>query len=133
MELVVVGFQGKYRAAQVLAELHQRGVHLFEPDRAITLSWEDSQNFIVQQSINLSRQEGARWARLWAGFIKATLFQPFTEELSKAADSLASRKNQDTDHELATSLRRDWWLSDVGIPDDFVRDVGALIQPGESA
>jgi len=133
MELVVVGFQDKYRAAQLLAELRQRGVHLFETDRAITVSWEDRQNFIVQQSINLSRQEGARWARLWAGFIKATLFQPFTEQLSEAAVNMASRENQNTDHELMTALNRNWWLSDVGIPDDFVRDVGAIVQPGESA
>ena len=133
MELVVVGFQGKYRAAQVLAELRQRGVHLFEADRAITVSWEDPQHFIVQQTVNLSRQHGARWARLWAGFIEATLFQPFTEQLSEAADNVASKVNKPNDRELKAPITRAWWLSDVGIPDDFVRDVGALIQPGESA
>jgi uncharacterized membrane protein len=31
------------------------------------------------------------------------------------------------------SLGRDWWVGDVGIPENFVRDVGALVQPGESA
>ena len=132
MELVVVGFPGRYRAAQVLTELKQRGVHLFDLDQAITVSWEDRRNFIVQQSINLSRQEGARWARLWGAFIKATLFQPFTERLSSAASKVASgensKKNGDT-----TALTRDWWVADVGIPDNFVRDVGALVQPGESA
>lgn len=132
MELVVVGFQGRYRAAQVLTELRQRGVHLFDLDQAITVSWEDRRNFIVQQSINLSREEGARWARLWGAFIKATLFQPFTERLSKAAVKVAGGVNNSSIGEPAT-LTRDWWVSDVGIPDDFVRDVGALVQPGESA
>jgi uncharacterized membrane protein len=130
MELIVVGFQGRYRAAQVLTELRQRGVHLFDLDQAITVSWEDRRNFVVQQSVNLSREEGSRWARLWAAFIKATLFQPFTEKLSKAAATIASRE---TTNGRAEPLTRDWWVTDVGIPDDFVRDVGALVQPGESA
>jgi uncharacterized membrane protein len=133
MELVVVGFQGRYRAAQVLTELRQRGAHLFDLDQAITVSWEDRRNFIVQQSINLSREEGARWARLWGAFIRATLFQPFTERLTRAAATVASGDSVDADHHSSNSLKRDWWVSDVGIPDDFVRDVGALVQPGESA
>lgn len=132
MDLIVVGFHGRYRAAQVFTELRQRGVDLFDLDQAITVSWEDRRNFIVQQSINLSRQEGARWARLWGALIKATLFQPFTEGLSTAATKVASRESENRNGEQA-ALTRDWWVSEVGIPDDFVRDVGALVQPGESA
>jgi len=133
MELVVVGFQGRYRAAQVLTDLRQRGLHLFDLDQAITVSWEDRRNFTVQQTINLSREEGSRWARLWGAFISATLFQPFTERLSKAAVTVAGRDGEQTNGDAKASLTRDWWVSDVGIPDDFVRDVGALVQPGESA
>jgi len=132
MDLIVVGFPGRYRAAQVLTELRQRGTHLFDLDEAITISWEDRRNFIVQQSINLSREEGGRWARLWGAFIKTTLFQPFTERLSAAAEKVASRANGKVNGE-ASVLTCDWWVSDVGIPEDFVRDVGALVQPGESA
>lgn len=130
MELIVVGFQGRYRAAQVLTDLRQRGVQLFDLDQAITISWEDRRNFIVQQSINLSREEGSRWARLWGAFIKATLFQPFTERLSSAASKVAGRETIATNGD---SLDHDWWVDDVGIPQNFVRDVGALVQPGESA
>src|SRR5262245_30191298 len=131
MELIVIGFQGRYEAAQVLTELRQRGMHLFNLDQAITVSWEDRQNFIVQQSINLSRDEGSRWARLWGAFIEATLFQPFTDRLSAAAVEVTSR--EPGYHGEPAALIRDWWVDDVGIPDDFVRDVGALVQPGESA
>jgi uncharacterized membrane protein len=130
MELIVVGFQGRYRAAQVLTDLRQRGVHLFDLDQAITVSWEDRRNFIVQQSINLAREEGSRWARLWGAFIKATLFQPFTERLSSAATKVAGREAANTNGD---SLNHDWWVADVGISENFVRDVGALVQPGESA
>ena len=132
MELIVVGFPGRYRAAQVLTDLRQRGVPLFDLDQAITVSWEDRRNFVVQQSINLSRTEGFRWARLWGAFIKATLFQPFTERMSTAAATVAGQQHGDGNGQPA-ALTRDWWVSDVGIPDDFVRDVGALVQPGESA
>ena len=132
MDLVVVRFQGRYRAVHVLTDLRQRGVRLFDLDQAITVSWEDRHNFIVQQSINISGEEGARWARLWGAFIKVTLFQPFTERLSRAAVKVASRGDDHRNGEPA-ALTRDWWVSDVGIPDNFVRDVGALVQPGESA
>ena len=133
MELIVVGFQGRYRAAQVLTELRQRGVHLFDLDQAITVSWEDRRNFVVQQSINLSREEGSRWARLWGGFIRTTLFQPFTERLSLAATKVAGKESGSTNGNSQEPLTRDWWMADVGIPANFVRDVGALVQPGESA
>jgi len=133
VDLIVVGFQGRYRAAQVLTQLRQRGVHLFNLDQAITISWEDRRNFIVQQSVNLSREEGTRWARLWGAFIKATLFQPFTERLSRAAGTVAGRQGTGAAQERAPALARNWWISEVGIPPDFVRDVGALVQPGESA
>lgn len=133
MELIVVGFQGRYRAAQVLTELRQRGVDLFDLDQAITVSWEDRRNFVVQQSINLSREEGSRWARLWGAFIRATLFQPFTERLSVAASTVASREPPHSNGDTLGPLTRDWWVAEVGIPDTFVRDVGALVQPGESA
>lgn len=133
MELIVVGFQGSYRAAQVLTELRQRGMHLFDLDQAITVSWEDRRNFIVQQSVNLSREEGSRWARLWGAFIKATLFQPFTEALSRDANKIASRNSRDTSETSQRFLGRDWWVIEVGIPANFVRDVGALVRPGESA
>jgi uncharacterized membrane protein len=132
MDLIVVSFPGRYRAAQVLTELRQRGARIFDLDEAITVSWEDRRNFIVQQSINLSREEGTRWARIWGAFIKATLFQPFTERLSAAAATVAGRENGRVNVETP-ALTRDWWISDVGIPEDFVRDVGALVQPGESA
>jgi len=129
MELIVVGFHGRHRAAEVLATLRQREAKVFDLDQAITVSWEDRRNFIVQQSINLWREEGARWARLWGAFIKATLFQPFTDQLSTAATKVAGRENGNGE----SALTRDWWVSDLGIPDYFVRDVGALVQPGESA
>src|SRR5687767_15575624 len=118
MELIVVGFQGRYRAAQVLTDLRQRGVHLFDLDQAIIVSWEDRRNFIVQQSINLSREEGSRWARLWGAFIKLTLFQPFTERLSSAASKVSGDETASTNGD---SLGRDWWVADVGIPESFVR------------
>lgn len=133
MELIVVGFQGRYRAAQVLTELRQQGMHLFDLDQAITVSWQDRRNFIVQQSVNVSREEGARWARLWGAFIKATLFQPFTETLTRAANRVASRSNNDIAESTPAVLGRDWWVIEVGIPAGFVRDVGALVRPGESA
>jgi uncharacterized membrane protein len=133
VDLIVVGFQGTYRAAQVLTELRQRGMHLFDLEQAITVSWEDRRNFIVGQSVNLSREEGGQWSHLWGSFIQATLYQPFTEKLSLAANTVAGRPGKDPGKEVSDSSGRDWWVTELGIPADFIRDVGALVGPGESA
>jgi uncharacterized membrane protein len=133
VDLIVVGFQARYRAAQVLTELRQRGMHLFDLDQAITVSWEDRRNFIVQQSVNLSREEGSEWSQFWGSFIKATLYQPFTEKLSLAATKVANGDLRVNHEEIFDSPSRDWWVTELGIPSDFIRDVGALIGPGESA
>jgi uncharacterized membrane protein len=133
VDLIVVGFQGRYRAAQVLTELRQREMHFFDLDQAITVSWEDRRNFIVQQSVNVSREEGAYWSHFWGSFIKATMYQPFTERLSLAASKVASREAKAADEDLADSPAREWWVRELGISDDFIRDVGALVGPGESA
>ena len=49
-----------------------------------------------------------------------------------AAAKVAAREPAENGDSLEP-LTRDWWVSDVGISDNFVRDVGALVQPGESA
>lgn len=128
MDLIVVGFQDRYRAAQVLTELRQTRRHVFDLDQAITISWKDRRNFIVQQSVNLSSEDGSRWIHLWGAFIGAILFQPFTDRLIQAASDLRRNKAKE-----ARTIDREWWVSEVRIPDDFVRDVGALVRPGDSA
>ena len=31
------------------------------------------------------------------------------------------------------AIDADWWKNEFGISEDFVRDIGALVQPGDSA
>jgi uncharacterized membrane protein len=38
-----------------------------------------------------------------------------------------------SDADLANELDARWWREEVGLPADFIRDVGAMIQPGDSA
>ena len=129
MDLVVVGFEGRHRAAQVLTDLRQRGIHLFDLEQAISVSWEDRRNFIVQQSVNISRPDSALWTRVWGALINATLFQPFTERLDTAASTLMKRPFLRNGSDV---LDRDW-LEGIGVSSDFIRDIGALVGPGDSA
>jgi hypothetical protein len=34
---------------------------------------------------------------------------------------------------MARVLPRHWWKNTLGISDEFIRDVGAIVQPGDSA
>ena len=120
MDQIVVGFQGKYQAAQVLSALRQQGLQPFDLDHAITVSWQDRGHFIVQQNVNLLGKEEMLWAHFWATFIKATLFQPFTELLTGAASAVTSRGGNTAVEDSSTLLGRDWWLEEVGIPQDLL-------------
>jgi uncharacterized membrane protein len=133
VELIVMGFQGRYKASQVLSDLRLHAEHLFDLDNAITVSWHDRGHFIVEQNVNLLGEEVTLWAHFWGAFIKATLFQPFTELLPTAAGQVASRNPDPGDQYTTDPAEPDQWLREVGIPVDFVRDVGALIRPGGSA
>jgi uncharacterized membrane protein len=115
VDQIVVGFQGKHQAAQVLSELRQQGLHPFDLDHAITVSWQDRGHFIVQQNVNLLGKEEMLWAHFWATFIKATLFQPFTELLTGAVSAVTSRGgNKAVEDSLGVArtglvVRRSWY------------------------
>jgi len=117
-ELVVVGFKDdRYRASEVLDQL-----------RSMDFDWvidlEDAVAVYRDYVGKLRALENDRPTR------GATLFSSGTS----AAAALAEAELSGTPSEaVAAVIDGAWWEEDFGIDNNFVREVGALVQPGDSA
>ena len=105
-------------------------------DNAVVLSWNGLGKLLVCQNVNLSTGEGVSWGRFWGGFIRSTLLCVHTDKMTAAARAVVGTFGTpaDTESETDTSeMDVRWWDREIGLPAAFVRDVGAIIQPGDSA
>jgi uncharacterized membrane protein len=137
-DLVVVGFKkDKYRATGVLDQLrHLNFDWVIDLDDAVAVYRTYDGKLRVQQSYELTTGEGAAWGGLWGSLIGAILAIPFTAGASAAAAAGALTAGAASGTALgatAGAIDAKWWKEDFGIDSNFVRDVGALIQPGDSA
>jgi len=137
-ELIATGFKDPYRAAEVLNELQRRSFKwVAELDHALVVSHKEQDEITVQfcLDLNTEAQEVAR-ARLWGSFLSLALFLPSSNKLVDFANDLTAATNGKTG--AAVAARRitpdvRWWRESLCISDEFVRDVSAMIQPGDSA
>jgi uncharacterized membrane protein len=135
--LIVVGFGDPYRASEVLNELQRRDwAWVDDLDQAVVVRWNEKDRLRVQFSVDPATHEGADWAGLWGSFLSMALFVPATDGIAEAAGTmtLASMGVEELgriNHSAIPSVR--WWRESLKIPDQFLRDVGAMVQPGDSA
>jgi uncharacterized membrane protein len=137
-ELIVVGFKKEmYRASDVLNQLAQ-----MDEDWAVDLhdavaAYRDYKGKLrVDQSFQMTTGEGAVWGGLWGSLIGALLAIPFTGGASAAVAAQALAAGLIGGGAVGASagaLDAAWWKDEFGIPDNFVKQVGAMIQPGDSA
>src|SRR5260370_23974951 len=137
-ELVVVGFKNdKYRESDVLDQLRQLDFDwVIDLDDAVAVYRDYDGKLRVQQSYELTTGEGAAWGGLWGSLIGAVLAIPFTGGASAAAAAgavAAGALSGTAVGATAGAIDASWWKEDFGIDDTFVREVGALVQPGDSA
>ena len=135
--LLVVGFKNdRYKANEVLYKLRKLedewAVYL---DDAVAVYRGYDGELRVDQSYQLTTGEGAGWGTLWGSLIGLTLAIPFTGgATAPAAAALAAGTLGGAAVGAATgAVGAKWWKEDYGISEDFVRDVGYMVQPGDSA
>ena len=136
-DLVVVRFHGIERATSVLTELLQLTydgkLDLFD---AVAAFRGDDGVLRIDESVQTTSGEGARWGAVFGGVLGATIAGPFTVGLSLAAAvaiAIAGALGAGTIGARIGSHDASEAKEKYGIPDDFVRRVGAMIQPGDSA
>ena len=134
-ELIVVGFKkDMYRASTVLNTLKDMNSSwVVDLNDAVAAYRDYNGKLRVDQSYQMTTGEGAAWGGLLGGLLGAILAIPFTGGASAAAAVAAATIGGGALGVGAGALDALAWKEDFGISDDFVRSVGAMIQPGDSA
>jgi uncharacterized membrane protein len=137
-ELIVVGFKkDMYRASEALNMLQDMNASwMVDLNDAVAVYRDYKGKLRVDQSYQMTTNEGAAWGGLFGGLMGALLAAPFTAGVSAAVAAGAVAAGSLSGVALGASvgaIDADSWKEDFGITDDFVERVGALIQPGDSA
>ena len=135
--LIVVGFHGKHRASEVLGQLEQLTFDWsLDLKDAVAAYRTDDGRLRVDQSVQPTTKEGAGYGVFIGGLIGALLAAPFTAGLSTAAAAATLGVGAATAGSIGGAIGADdadTFKQEYGISDDFVKEVGGMIQPGDSA
>ena len=136
-QLIVVGFKkDMYRASEVLNQLQGMDDDwVVDLHDAVAVYRDYNGKLRVDQSYQMTTGEGAGWGGLMGSLIGLTLAIPFTGgATAPAAGALAAGALAGGALGAgAGALDASWWKNEFGIPDDFVSQVGTMVQPGDSA
>jgi uncharacterized membrane protein len=137
-ELVVVGFKkDMYRASEVLNKLLEMNDDwVLDLHDAVAVYRDYKGKLRVDQSFQMTAGEGAAWGGFWGLVIGATLALPFTAGASAAAAAGAVAAGALGGTAVGAGVGAadaSLWKDEFGISNEFVQQVGALIQPGDSA
>ena len=114
-DLIVVGFKDEFKADEVMSELRRlQSQYLVDlEDAAVVIRNQEGKVKIKQaQELVVS---GAIGGGYWGLLLGVIFFNPIFALLGAGAGALSGA------------------LSDIGINDDFMRDLGSTIEPGTSA
>jgi uncharacterized membrane protein len=135
--LIVVGFQGRHRASEVLGQLQQLDDDwTLDLTDAVAAYRTDDGRLRVDQSVNPTTKEGAAWGGVLGALLGGILAAPFTAGVSTAAAVAAigaGATGVGTLGALAGADDAASFKEQYGVSDDFVQQVGGLIEPGNSA
>jgi uncharacterized membrane protein len=135
--LIVVGFGGTRRASEVLSELQKLDDQwTIDLDDAVAAYRTDDGQLRIDQSVMPTKGQGADWGVLLGGMLGALVAAPFTGGLSVAAAGTVIGAGAAGAGLAGAAVGADdatEWKKSYGITDDFVSDVGKLIEPGNSA
>ena len=132
-ELIVVGFAGNMRRASgVLDELRVLDDQwISQMEDAVAVHRSEDGKLLMDQSYRPTGREGAAWGGALGLLIGATLAIPLTAGASAAlaASTIGGAALGTTTGELDTAF----WKDELGVPEDFVRKLSSLVEPGSSA
>ena len=136
-DLIVVQFQGKHRASEVLEQLQGLdGDSTMALDDAVAVYRTDDGKLRVDQSVQPTGKEGGVWGGLIGGILGALVAAPFTAGASVAVAATAVGAGVLSFGAIGVAAGDDDatdWKTRYGVSDDFVKQVGGTVPPGASA
>ena len=136
--LIVAGFKkDMFRASEVLNELVEMNYDwTIDLNDAVAAYRDYNGKLRIDASYQLTTGEGAALGGMFGSLIGLTLgamAAPVTAGASAAAAVVAAGAAGGALGAATGALDAKWWKDDFGVPEDFVKDVGTLVQPGDSA
>lgn len=136
-ELIVVVFRDQFRAAEVLNELRRRERDwASDLDDAVAVSVDERGKARVLLSLDLSTGESASWIGLWSSLLRLALFVPISVTMATTARGLRTSSaiaNSGGEPRRWRIPNGAWWTEDLQLPENFLRDIGALVKSETSA
>lgn len=138
-DLIVVGFQGTHRASEVvnqLLALNADWTFDLQLEDAVAIYRAKDGRLRVDQSMRPTGREGATWGGVLGAMLGALLAVPFTGGASAVIAATAVGAGALTGGGIGAMAGGDDAAAEkekYGITDDFVRQAGGMIQPGQSA
>jgi uncharacterized membrane protein len=135
--LIVVGFEGKHRASEVLGQLQDlQEDWALELDDAVAAYRTDDGRLRIDQSVNPTTREGGAMGGAIGAMFGALLAAPFTAGASVAVAATAIGAGAVGAGALGAAAGADdaaTFKDTYGVSDEFVQQVGGMIRPGNSA
>lgn len=136
-ELIVAGFQGKHRAAEVLDQIVDRNAELaIRLKDAVAVYRTNSGKLRVDSSVQPTSKEGALMGGFIGTIVGSLLALPFTAGASAAVAAGALGAGAFTFGATGAVIAGEDTAEDkekYGISEDLVKKIGGMIQPGQSA
>lgn len=137
-ELIVVGFQGTHRAAEVLEQVQRVNADaLIELTDAIAVYRTRGGRIRIDRSVFPTTHTETVSGAILGAIIGATLALPLAALVAVPAAvgglSIAGATIGGTGGAVMAFDESTSWRESFGISDEFVRDVGAMVQSGQSA
>jgi len=136
-DLIVVGFPGTHRAAEVLEQLQaldwKGKIDLTD---AVAVYRTEDGRLRVDSSVQPTGKEGGVAGGLLGALLGGILAAPFTVGASAAVAAGAVAAGAVTFGSagaLIGAADAEDWKATWGVPEDFVKEVGGMVQPGTSA
>ncbi len=130
-ELIVVGFAGKHRAAEVLGQLQgMENSFMIGLADAVAVYRTDDGRLRIDQSVQLTKHHGGAVGGV-LGAIVGGLLAAATGGASVAATAWVLGSGALGAAVGATDAGD--WKDRYGISDEYVKQVGGMVQPGQSA
>lgn len=136
-ELMVIGFDGKHRAGEVLNQLESLQASWTIDLKDAVAAYRSSDGWLhVDKSVQPTTQEGAAWGAIISGLIGALVLAPITASANAPAFIAAISVGIGMPGLTGAILGADdaaHWKERTGISELFVKQVGVMVRPGQSA
>ncbi|HEX8906735.1 MAG TPA: DUF1269 domain-containing protein [Longimicrobiaceae bacterium] len=136
-ELIMIGFEGIHRAAEVLDQIEKLDEEwTIDLRDAVAVYRTPDGKLRVQQSVLPTSREQGAWAGLLGGLLGGLLAAPFTMGASAAVAASAIGLGAVTLGATGAVIGAEdaaQWKEEYGISEDFVEVAGGMVRPGQSA